>query len=754
MNLKALFVDDDAFDQMALATMAEKSQLIQDFYVASSIREAKNELAKNDYNIIVTDYDLTDGSGIEIVRTYNDKPVIVLTGRGDEHISVNVMRAGAVDYLVKDIDSLHIKHLPSVMERAYKEYVTREASQIEGRTYKYLFENALDLIQILDPKTLNLAYVNPSWCESLGYSKIESKQIQFTDIIHPDNQKEATRLLTGLRRGETFRQVELRFITKKGESIYVEGNLNNELDESGLPISVTCVFRDVTEKRIMDLKLRESEKRYRMLVESANDAIFNIDVNGKLQFINQNGCEMFGLREKELVGIQMTNLISLLHENDQEGVIEFYRNQFNQKIKRTYRELPIIRKDGSKIWVGLNLSTLFDEQNPQIITGYLGVLRDISKKILEEKQLKSYNQILEEEVALRVKELKKTNSRLIDEIELRKKTAEALKISEKEYRHLFQNANDAIIILDAKTKKVVEANQIACQIYGFPKEQLLKLGYREILGIPSHETFNKNDIIEYNFIAGKQEVTSLEIRVTKVIYQGKKAILCISRNVTERKRVDRLLRLERNRSLTALIDGQEMERKRLSQELHDGLGQLLTAISIYLKRIDQVVKDKKAIGLVARTKEILKETIKEVRSISHNLMPSVLSDFGLEIAIRNMLELIRPNYPGVIRYYVYGNIDRMEPEVEIGLYRIAQEAINNALKYAKSSKITVKLKLKNNRLELVIKDNGKGFSTKDPRYNAGNGIANMEQRAKLIGFKLDLHSSSAKGTEISVHQDS
>ncbi|MEM7298859.1 MAG: PAS domain S-box protein, partial [Bacteroidota bacterium] len=694
--LNILFLEDDQVDQMAIQRMANKNDLIADYIICDSISAAVKALKVRDFDIVVSDYHLKDGIGVEIIEKSNGKPVIVVTGMGDESLAVDAMKAGAVDYIIKDHHNSHLDILPIAIEKAYRQHAQNMIYQEAEQRYHDLFENSSDLIQSVDMQG-KFVYVNPSWLAALGYTEKEVEKLSFLDIIHPDFHKHSEPLLEDLKKGKTHKNEEIWFVSKDGETIIVEGNMSCRFDSANNPITTRGIFRDVTENRIAQAKLRENEKKYRLLVESANDIIYYADVKGTCKFINKHGPTFTGYSQKELIGFPFYQMVD---PDFTKKVSTFYKDQFNKKVETTYLEFPIIKKNGKKFWVGQSVRTLYDEDDPSRIDGYLGIVRDINDKKLIEEQLKISNQVLEKRVLWRTRELEKTNKKLLDEIKLRVNTEKALKESEKEYRNLFQNAHDAIIIFDPKDEKVLEVNEKACEVYEFDREEFIGMSLKKVYdsdaqdsnllkkvkgtGYSSFETTHSTK-------TGRQMI--LEVHATKVVYKGSKAILSMNKDVTVKRETERKLVEERTRRVSALIDGQEMERKRLSRELHDGLGQLLTASLIYLKQLYDVVDGKKAEDLVDKTREIIEDTVTEVRSISHNLMPAVLHDFGLELALKNMINSINGKFKGSIKFRSKGEIDRLNSDVEIGLYRIAQEALNNALKYAKADKIDIALRL-------------------------------------------------------------
>ena len=205
----------------------------------------------------------------------------------------------------------------------------------------------------------------------------------------------------------------------------------------------------------------------------------------------------------------------------------------------------------------------------------------------------------------------------------------------------------------------------------------------------------------------------------------------------------------------SVIQGEEEERNRISKELHDGLGQLLTTLKLTFENINTQSfssdKEKKAFQ---EGRALIQETIDEVRNISFNLMPSVLSDFGIASALKLLcIQTARNTAKTIIFEDANWVSQRLDRNVEIGLYRIAQEALNNAIKYSEADEINIELGIKNETIELSIIDDGKGFQRNENNEsilldNQRNGISNMEERAEMIGGFVKIVTNKGRGTKV------
>ncbi|RYF71194.1 MAG: histidine kinase [Cytophagaceae bacterium] len=204
--------------------------------------------------------------------------------------------------------------------------------------------------------------------------------------------------------------------------------------------------------------------------------------------------------------------------------------------------------------------------------------------------------------------------------------------------------------------------------------------------------------------------------------------------------------------MASLVQGQEDERRRLSRDLHDGIGQMLTGLKLLVENLRSAhLLPENEQRTYASLKGLVVKIIQETRQISNNLMPPVLSDFGLEPALRYIAEQAVNQSGMTIRVLSQGADTRLNQSMEIGLYRIAQEAITNAIKHSDATEVDIELRIRENRLLLAITDNGRGVGTSqgDAVVN-GQGLHNMRQRARLMDGVFRLISQPGQGTRIVV----
>jgi len=208
------------------------------------------------------------------------------------------------------------------------------------------------------------------------------------------------------------------------------------------------------------------------------------------------------------------------------------------------------------------------------------------------------------------------------------------------------------------------------------------------------------------------------------------------------------IEIEKTQKVSSLIDGQEMERQRLSRDLHDSLGQSILAVKIKLEQVKNANIEKNQ-QIIYETLDLIKNTINEIRNISNDLMPPVLEAFGLEHGLKNLCKDTSANTSIPITFTCENIPETLDKKLQIYLYRISQEAINNITKHSSATEASIKISYVNKVLFLNIADNGNGFEITKTN-NQGNGIMNIKQRVELLKGECKIFSGTGKGTQINI----
>jgi signal transduction histidine kinase len=217
--------------------------------------------------------------------------------------------------------------------------------------------------------------------------------------------------------------------------------------------------------------------------------------------------------------------------------------------------------------------------------------------------------------------------------------------------------------------------------------------------------------------------------------------------------MDDLKRVERE-MLSLSIETEEKERKRFAEDLHDSLGPLLSIIKLFINALkDSTLPQEKKDYLINNADEILLEAITTAKNISYNLLPSLLSDFGLYMAIRSFCDRIREVSGIDINYTCENYPTNLNRHLETMLFRVVKELINNTIKHAAASHIDIKLYFDAELLHIDYADNGKGFDIKINHHNECRGLVNILNRVNYIKGNIDFLTSQGNGVKVFISVD-
>ncbi len=402
-------------------------------------------------------------------------------------------------WLIQDFDEIYSKNI--IIQQERNDFVinselvelqrkTQEELKKAEETYKYLFDNTLDLIQSIDTNG-KFIFVNPAWLKTLKYTEEELAEITFLDIVHPDDGLHCKELFESLNKKKIHKDVEVRFLDKNGEIVYVQGNINSIVKEGKL-LSSQGIFKDVTKNKLAEGRLKESEALYRLLVENASDIIYKTNIDGEVTFMNDVGLKSTGYTLSEIISI---HFIEWVHPNYRTKIKDFYVNQFVNKVNSTYREFPIILQNSTEIWIGQKANLLFETINgKELIVGFLVIVRDITQQKEIENTLNNTKNLLEQRVEERTLALRQSNLELnlvnkdLDDFlyksshNLKGPIARILGLSN--LIKLDKNANEVLHYIDYIEKEATIMNRLTDQL----------TAYHNIYSYESSESAEKVDL--------------------------------------------------------------------------------------------------------------------------------------------------------------------------------------------------------------------------------------------------------------------
>ena len=204
--------------------------------------------------------------------------------------------------------------------------------------------------------------------------------------------------------------------------------------------------------------------------------------------------------------------------------------------------------------------------------------------------------------------------------------------------------------------------------------------------------------------------------------------------------------------IATIMDTEDRERRRISKEIHDSLGQTLSAIALNMDMVDKEIDllSGKQQDRFKKIAALVNEAVAESRNIAHNLMPSTLNDFGYALAVENMLDSLEGVTDTQFKFYSNYAPGLLDQTIELGLYRITQEAVNNSIKHSKAKSVTIQLMCYPDIVILTIEDDGEGFDLKNTNEISRFGLNSMENRARSINAEFSIDSEQGKGTVITL----
>lgn len=333
-------------------------------------------------------------------------------------------------------------------------------------------------------------------------------------------------------------------------------------------------------------------------------------------------------------------------------------------------------------------------------------------------------------------------------------TREALKQSEDRFRTLFDNAMDEIFLLEPGGR-LVEVNRVAGRVLGYSQEEFMEMDIYGLASPRSKPVIEKHistviekekDTCESEMMGKSGLRIPVEVKSRLMHIDSKAYILSIARNVSERKETER-------RILSAVIQTEEKERERFSRDMHDGLGPMLSTVKLYINELRGEMDADEKEQFISQSSEIIDEAIENTRTISNNLMPRVIHEYGLVRALNAFCEKL--NKTGRINVEILDRMNGLEPDknIELILFRVLTELVNNTIKHSSASQANITLvKAGENLLDVLYEDNGEGFPADEvmEKQGEGMGLKNIASRIKSINGMLNFSGGKEMGLVVRI----
>jgi PAS domain S-box-containing protein len=497
-------------------------------------------------------------------------------------------------------------------------------------------------------------------------------------------------------------------LRSNGEAFPIEASIS-ETENSGKKL-FTVIIRDITERLRAETTLRESEERFRRVVEHIGDALAVDDVGGRIVFANDRFLSLFGVQYKDADGILMENYVP--REYFPEWQSRHERRMRGEQVP-SHLECECVLHDSTKVWLEIEIVSIKNQEGK--IVGSQKLLRDISA---------------------------------------RKRAEQALRESEERFR-LVANSAPVMIWMSGPDKLCNYFNKPWLDFTGRPLQE--ELGHGWVKGVHPEDSgeclrryvdaFDKRQVCELEYRLRRHDGEYrwlLDIGVPRFNADGSFAgYIGSSLDITERKLAEEAMSTIGRR----LIEAHEEERTWIGRELHDDINQRLALLAVELDRLTQNASEE--VGTQVRhAQERIMEIARDVQSLSHRLHSSKLEYLGLVKAATSFCRELSEQ-SSVKVHFKHANIPHTLPkELSLCLFRVLQEALQNATKYSGVRDFTVELYGTSESIELTVSDGGKGFEEQEAFTRHGLGLISMRERLQLVHGELSVKSRPGAGTTI------
>ncbi|HLZ35045.1 MAG TPA: PAS domain S-box protein [Nitrospira sp.] len=700
---------------------------------ADRLEKGLAHAAEGGFEAVLLDLSLPDSHGTEtLVRMHaaaKGIPIVILTSIEDEALGMQLIQAGAQDYLVKGQVTGHLL-MRSLRYAAERQRAEQALGESEARL-RAILDNSPNLVFLKDTQGRYLD-VNRQF-EHTFHTSREAIAGKTDEEVFPREQAAAYRandlMVLRARVPLQFEEVALQD-DGLHTSIVFKFPLHNA---EGQTYAICGITADITERKRAEEERRKLLNDRMLLLESTSEGIYGVDLDGLCTFINTAAARMLGYQPGEVVG---RNMHELIHHHRDDGSPYPVKEC---RIFEVFRSGRASRIDGEVFWRQDMTSFPVDYSSSPIIEG-----NTIKGSVVT-----------------------------FTDISQQKQAEEAIRQAEGRYRSIFENAVEGIFRTTLDGKYLV-VNPALARLYGFesPEEMMISVTY-----IAQHNYVEPGRLDELmRRMSEEKEVIGFESQIrrkdggviwvsenVRAVRDGSGAIIGYEgtvENITQRKEAEERLQqsLDRLRTLSGRLEVvREEERSRIARELHDELGVWLTCFKIDLSRVNAIVGEGDGAKLRRKVSEKIRAmieqidgTINAVQRIVSELRPAVLDDLGLVAAIEwQSQEFQRLTGIECTCTTDAEDID-VEPERATAVFRICQEALTNVARHARATAVRISMQERAGFLLLSVSDNGIGIADHKIVDPQSFGLLGMRERAALIGGQVTITGSPEKGTTMTL----
>ena len=610
-----------------------------------------------------------------------------------------------------------VTHIMCVVQDITRQKHDEEALRESDEKLRNIVENSTNLFYSRDTDQV-FTYLSPQARDFFDCEPDEAL-VKFSEFMtdNASNKLGWELARKAIQTGTQQEAYELELLSRKGRRVWVEIQEAPVL-KNGKVISIVGVATDITERRWAETALQVSEKKYRDIVTWAPIGIFQSTRSGKLLSANSSIAKMLGYNdENECVGYNLGQDI-YYDEKDREQFI-LQHNSSGENVALS-SETRWKKKDGSIIWVLMTVHDVRDKTGQ--ILYYEGFVFDITE---------------------------------------RKYAEEALRESEERYRLLTENSTDLVTEISAEGKFMYVSPNIKSILKYEPVDLVGSSVLSKVYGkdkVLIEEILNKQGgsaMYRYRDRSGNWHWFESSGRVYNTS-SGEQRMVMVSRDITHRQKAEQELEISRKQlqHFTEHLEHiLEEERKRISRELHDDLGQLLTILKFDLSwlKLEGVKGDSGVIEKIDSMMDSLNEALASVKRISREIRPPQLDALGLSGALQWDIDQVekKTGLKGIVtvepaEFEVKGQISTV-------LYRVFREALTNVVRHAQAQNVYIRLSQKSgDSVVLSIRDDGRGITKKELEGMTSLGFIGIRERVRMIGGALTIEGNPGKGTMLKV----
>jgi PAS domain S-box-containing protein len=604
--------------------------------------------------------------------------------------------------------------------------MTKDLRESEER-FRLIAENASDLITVLDPQGRRV-YANPAFGKLFGDIRTVIGVDAFENI-HPEDRERVRRsFLETVHKGQNSHS-EFRILVPSGEMRNIETHRSAVLDTRGRVERVVAVSRDVTERRRFEEVLRARDVQLQEAQMLANLGSWEWDLRTNARTWSEQLWRIFGLRSEQMPAA-FDGFYPLVHPDDRERAAQLARDALRAG-DSCENQFRIVRPDGAVRT--LHNQARIDRDGSGKAVRVIGVCQDITERKAAEQQMRA---------------------------------------SQERFRMMVENVRDYAIYLLDMNGYVTSWNLGAERIEGFLADEIIGKHYSRFF-LPDHATRGDPGMqLQFASIQGRYESEGWRVRkngsefwahviVTPLRDEtgNLRGFSEIVHDITDRKRAEEDLHNYADRLKTTsrrLVEVQESERRLLAMELHDRVGQNLTALGINLSIVAGGLPAGSKPELGARLEDcraLVEGTVDAMRDVMAELRPHALDDYGLPAALRSLASGFSRRTGIPVAFEKEGRGAELPKPVDLAMFRIAQEALNNVAKHANAKRVEIAIRRRNGNAVLSVSDNGVGFDPQrieGPRAEAGWGLLIMRERAEAVGAQFTLKAGPNSGVQVLV----